>query len=66
VPTDAAHDAQAIAAAGDLARQYGEDAAIIATLRAAEEAARGDGEASDFWVRVCALLEAGESSGMLS
>jgi len=33
---------EAVAAAGALLRQYGADAAVIATLRAAEEAAAGD------------------------
>lgn len=51
--------AEAVAAAGALARQYGDDAAVIATLRAAEEAAGGDLTASDFWMAVAELLEAG-------
>lgn len=50
---------EAVAAAGALARQYGDDAAVIATLRAAEEAAAGDLEASDFWMGVAQLLEQG-------
>lgn len=45
------------AAAGALMRQYGRDAAVIATMRAAEEAARGDLAASDFWMAVAGALE---------
>jgi hypothetical protein len=41
-----------------LLRQYGDDAAVIATLRAAEEAAAGDLEASDYWMAIAALLDA--------
>jgi hypothetical protein len=57
-PTSRA-SSEAIAAAGALMRQYGADAEIIATLRAAEEAARGDLDASDHWMAVAALLEDG-------
>jgi len=46
------------AAAGALLRQYGDDAAVIATLRAAEEAASGELAGSDFWMAVAALLDA--------
>lgn len=38
-------------------RQYGEDAAVIATLRAAEVAAQGDVEALAHWDAVIALIE---------
>ncbi|MBU6371762.1 MAG: hypothetical protein KJS97_03460 [Alphaproteobacteria bacterium] len=55
-PTSRA-SSEAVAAAGALMRQYGADAAVIATLRAAEEAARSDLEASDHWMSVAALLE---------
>ncbi len=40
-----------------LEAQYGEDAATIATLRAAECAALGDFEALAHWEAVLALLE---------
>ncbi len=42
--------------AGQLELQYGEDAEVIATLRAAEVAAMGDGEALAHWDQVIALL----------
>lgn len=48
------------AAAGALIRQYGQDAAVIASLRAAEEAASANAEASDFWLSVSFLIEAME------
>lgn len=51
------------AALNALRAQYGEDAAIIATMRAAEEAATGDLEASDFWARVVEALESGGGPG---
>lgn len=66
MPTEGIDEAQALAAAGDLARQYGVDASVIATLRAAEEAARGDGPASDFWMHVSALLDDEASGAMVS
>lgn len=53
---------EAVAAAGALARQYGEDAASIAVLTAAEAAAMGDREKLAFWDEVIALL-GGENSG---
>ena len=47
----------AASTAGQLMRQYGEDAAVIATLRAAEVAAQGDVEALAHWDAVIALIE---------
>lgn len=49
-------DSAALAAAAQLIQQYGEDAEVIATLRAAEIAALGDVEALEHWDRVIALL----------
>ncbi len=43
-------------AAAQLKAQYGEDAEVIATLRAAEIAAMGDGEALQYWDRIIAIL----------
>lgn len=51
-----------IAAAGALMAQYGAEAEVIATLRAAEHAALGDLEASDFWMAV-AELTVGTAAG---
>lgn len=48
-----------ISAANALAAQYGEDAIVIATLRAAEFAAMGDEEALLHWDRVIKYLEEG-------
>ena len=42
--------------AAQLLRQYGEDAEVIATLRAAEIAAMGDAEALAHWDEVIACL----------
>ncbi len=42
--------------AGLLLRQYGEDAIVIATLRAAEVAAVGDAQALDHWDAVITIL----------
>jgi hypothetical protein len=53
----------AASVAGQLLRQYGEDAAVIATLRAAEVAAQGDAEALAHWDAVIALLE-GAGAGL--
>ena len=52
-----AHRAEdlALAAAGRLIKQYGEDAEVIATLRAAEVAAFGDSEALAHWDEVIAI-----------
>lgn len=43
-------------AAAQLVKQYGEDAEVIATLRAAEVAALGDGEALEHWDAVIQVL----------
>jgi hypothetical protein len=43
-------------AAALLWRQYGDDAVVIATLRAAEVAALGDVEALAHWDEVAAIL----------
>jgi hypothetical protein len=45
--------------AAQLFKQYGDDAEVIATLRAAEVAAHGDAEALAHWDEVIACL-AGE------
>ena len=45
-----------LAAAAQLLKQYGEDAEVIATLRAAEVAALGDADALAHWDAVIALL----------
>ena len=42
--------------AAQLLRQYGDDAEVIATLRAAEVAAQGDAEALAHWDEVIACL----------
>jgi hypothetical protein len=47
--------------AADLLRQYGEDAVVIATLRAAEVAALGDVEALAHWDEVAAILSGDEA-----
>lgn len=54
--SDSQAHASAMAAASQLIKQYGEDAEIIATLRAAEVAALGDAEALSHWDAVIALL----------
>ena len=51
-------DASADLAAGQLIKQYGEDATVIATLRAAEVAAAGDIEALRHWDAVIEIIEA--------
>lgn len=48
--------------AAQLSAQYGEDAAVIATLRAAEIAAQGDTEALAHWDEVIAILESGNGA----
>ena len=54
-------DMQQIAStAAQLFAQYGDDAVVIATLRAAEIAAMGDVEALAHWDGVIAILEAGD------
>jgi len=52
-----AADPSQTAAAGALLQQYGEDAVVIATLRAAEEAASGRMDLSDHWMAIAAILE---------
>jgi hypothetical protein len=52
---------QAAQIAADLLRQYGEDAVVIATLRAAEVAALGDIEALAHWDEVAAILSGDET-----
>ena len=49
-----------------LMSQYGDDAVVIATLRAAEIAALGDVEALAHWDAVIALLETGPDAGQLN
>ncbi len=53
---------QAAQIAADLLRQYGEDAVVIATLRAAEVAALGDIEALAHWDEVAAILSGEEET----
>ena len=53
---------QAAQIAADLLRQYGEDAVVIATLRAAEVAALGDVEALAHWDEVAAILSGEEET----
>ena len=55
--TDDERNAQTAAIA--LIRQYGDDASVIATLRAAEVAAAGDVDALAHWDAVIAFLEDG-------
>lgn len=47
------------ASAGRLLAQYGDDAGVIAVMRAAEAAAAGDEAALEHWDAVIALLEQG-------
>ena len=49
-----------------LLAQYGEDASVIATLRAAEVAAMGDIEALEHWDAVIAVLENGPAPDQLN
>lgn len=49
-----------------LLTQYGEDASVIATLRAAEVAALGDVDALAHWDAVIAVLEDGPKTQHLS
>jgi hypothetical protein len=49
--------------AAQLFAQYGEDAAVIATLRAAEVAAQGDTDALAHWDEVIHILENGGEAG---
>ena len=59
-----AQDAKA--AAMSLMALYGEDAAVIATLRAAEVAAMGDPDALAHWDAVIAFIEAGPDEKSLN
>ncbi|MEL6827080.1 MAG: hypothetical protein AAFN91_12590 [Pseudomonadota bacterium] len=59
-------DTSARDAAMSLLTQYGEDASVIATLRAAEVAAMGDVDALAHWDAVIAFLENGPDRGELS
>ncbi len=49
-----------------LLAQYGEDASVIATLRAAEVAAMGDTEALAHWDEVIVFLETGPDPGQVN
>ncbi|MEM1035665.1 MAG: hypothetical protein AAGI14_02770 [Pseudomonadota bacterium] len=60
------NDTSARDAAMALMSQYGEDASVIATLRAAEVAAMGDAEALAHWDAVIAFLEDGPGEGGLN
>jgi hypothetical protein len=53
---------EAAQTAAALLRQYGEDAVVIATLRAAEVAAMGDVEALAHWDEVAAILSGDEQA----
>ncbi|MEM7639400.1 MAG: hypothetical protein AAF269_10070 [Pseudomonadota bacterium] len=59
-------DTSARDAAMSLLTQYGEDASVIATLRAAEVAAMGDADALAHWDAVIAFLEQGPDHSQLS
>ena len=56
--TDSSMEAAIAAAAAALVQQYGDDAEVVATLRAAEFAAAGDVEALAAWDLIIAYLEA--------
>ena len=56
--TDSSGEATVAAAAAALVQQYGDDAEVVATLRAAEFAAAGDVEALAAWDMIIAYLEA--------
>ena len=64
--TDTSGDAAVAAAATALMQQYGEDAEVVATLRAAEFAAAGDLEALAAWDMIIAYLEALRDSASAS
>lgn len=53
-------------AANALLVQYGEDAVVIATLRAAEVAAMGDAGALQHWDAVIEYLQDGPGAGELN
>ena len=57
---------EVVSAANALAAQYGDDAIVIATLRAAECAAMGDEEALHHWDEVIKYLEDGPSRADLN
>ena len=59
-------DTSARDAAMALLTQYGDDASVIATLRAAEGAAMGDVEALAHWDAVISFLEEGPAPEQLS
>ena len=59
-------DTSARDAAMALLRQYGDDASVIATLRAAEIAAMGDVDALAHWDAVIQFLEEGPTPDQLS
>lgn len=61
-----ASDASARDAALALLTQYGDDASVIATLRAAEVAALGDVDALAHWDAVISFLENGPAPDQLS
>lgn len=52
-------DPEVVAIAATLELQYGDDAEVIATLRAAEYAAAGDAEAHAFWEMVMLAVAQG-------
>ena len=56
--TNSSEKAAVAAAAAALVQQYGDDAEVVATLRAAEFAAAGDVEALAAWDMIIAYLEA--------
>ncbi|CAI8288652.1 MAG: Uncharacterised protein [Hyphomonas sp. TMED17] len=66
MPDDQAARSNIKSAAMTLLAQYGEDAEIIATLRAAEVAAAGDVEALEHWDAVIDFLENGPDSDQLN
>ena len=55
---DSSENSAVAAAAAALVQQYGDDAEVVATLRAAEFAASGDVEALAAWDMIIAYLEA--------
>jgi len=57
---------QALQTARTLQAQYGEDAEVIATMRAAEVAAMGDAKALAHWDIVIDILETGPSEDQLN
>lgn len=59
-------DTSARDAAMALLTQYGDDASVIATLRAAEVAAMGDVDALAHWDAVISFLEEGPAPDQLS